>query len=102
MGLRWRSGATDQLSRTVMLTDSVTDCESDVHVALKLAVNSLPSNAEYVVALRLQSGRLAVAASQALMTESSALWNWLAPWNGIVPAFWQGIETKPEMHTDTV
>jgi hypothetical protein len=35
-----------QLNCTVMLTDSVTDAESDVHVALKLAVNSLPSNAE--------------------------------------------------------
>ncbi len=85
-----------------MFTDSVTDWPSEVHVALKLTVNSEPSNAEYVVAPRVQSGMPAVAASHELMIEFNAPWNWLAPSNGMVPAVWHGIDTKPEMHTDTV
>jgi hypothetical protein len=68
-----------------MFTVSETEPLGEVHVTEKLIVKLEPSNGEYVVAPRVQSGRPAVAASHWLIAVLSAFWNCVRPSNGIVP-----------------
>jgi hypothetical protein len=76
---------------------SVSVSVASPHVALAVALNSDPSNPEYVAAPREQSGVPAVAASHWSSADVIALLNCARPWYGIVPAFWHGNETLPEM-----
>ena len=71
---------------TVMLSVSETDPDGELQVTAKVTVKLEPSNGEYVVAPRVQSGIPAVAASHWLITELSAFWNCVTLWNGMVPA----------------
>ena len=71
--------------------------DASPHVAVAVAVNCVPSKREYVVAPRVQSGVPAVAASHWSMAELKAASSCARPWNGIVPALWQGNVIVPEM-----